>query len=167
MLRFCATVSTMPLFPSWNFTKAGCKIGYARSGSFRNMDRSPGTGIHALRLSALTGFPLHAGVCTWGFFVVFIDNRRADPLVHRRRTIRVLPTFPLQSFPRNLCDFCSVGLATRVMFKTKPPENGLRGRVEQDTQSDVIRQDSGGSWDQCNLNCTVMLVVHCVGCPFK
>lgn len=77
------------------------------------------------------------------------------------------PTLPLQSFLRYLCDFCSVGLAMHVMFKAKPPENGLRGRVEQDTQSDVIRQDCGGSWDQCNLNCTVMLVVHCVGCPFK
>ena len=90
----CDSLDFTPL-PAWNFTKAGCRIGYLRSlrRSSRNMDRSPETGVHALRLPALTGFPLHAGSLRLGVFRSSMDNRSADPLVHRRVAIRVQNNF--------------------------------------------------------------------------
>jgi hypothetical protein len=81
VLTFCTTVSTSLSFPPGNLTKAGCRIGYLRSlrRSSRNMDQSPGTGVHALRLSALSGFLVHPGSLRLRVFRSSIDNLQARP----------------------------------------------------------------------------------------
>jgi hypothetical protein len=151
-LTFCVTVSTSGLSPVWNFTNADCRIGYLRSlrRSSRNMDRSPETGVHALRPPALTGFLLHAGSMHLGIFRSSTENRSADPLVQRRIAIRVQNNFhPVLS--TKLCE------QSGNMLRDLVPRNlQLRGNL-------IVRQADRDEAYQLLVSCGQLrcfLIIH-------